>query len=178
MQCTPEVSGTLRSLKCWYSAVLTLLNIHLVCFRCSDGMDRHRQEWLDYACSEEVMLDIMSEYLLICHFLRLTHLLHCTRAEQRCKVWGLLQGRQLHWFLHHTGERRRDLFDSSTKRLSEWWWGWAVFCISIMCEEFHHNDTFCCPIKIDSAMKYVWKWLLYVFQMRPNVTYLRLAMVS
>uniref|UniRef100_A0A3Q3ELE7 Plexin domain containing 1 n=1 Tax=Labrus bergylta TaxID=56723 RepID=A0A3Q3ELE7_9LABR len=22
--------------------------------RCSDGMDRHRQEWLDYACSEEV----------------------------------------------------------------------------------------------------------------------------
>ncbi len=31
-------------------------------------MDRHRQEWLDYACSEEVMLDIKNKYLLICHF--------------------------------------------------------------------------------------------------------------
>uniref|UniRef100_A0A8C9YLU0 Plexin domain containing 1 n=1 Tax=Sander lucioperca TaxID=283035 RepID=A0A8C9YLU0_SANLU len=36
--------------------------------RCSDGMDRHRQEWLDYACSEEVLLDIKNEYLLISHF--------------------------------------------------------------------------------------------------------------
>lgn len=31
-------------------------------------MDRHRQEWLDYACSEEVLLDIKNEYLLIGHF--------------------------------------------------------------------------------------------------------------
>uniref|UniRef100_A0A673W5J7 Plexin domain containing 1 n=1 Tax=Salmo trutta TaxID=8032 RepID=A0A673W5J7_SALTR len=29
--------------------------------RCSDGMDRHRQEWLDYACSEEVELDNVNE---------------------------------------------------------------------------------------------------------------------
>uniref|UniRef100_A0A8C2Z7R2 Plexin domain containing 1 n=1 Tax=Cyclopterus lumpus TaxID=8103 RepID=A0A8C2Z7R2_CYCLU len=27
------------------------------CLQCSDGMDRHRQEWLDYACSEEVLPD-------------------------------------------------------------------------------------------------------------------------
>uniref|UniRef100_A0A8C5FT42 Plexin domain-containing protein 1-like n=1 Tax=Gadus morhua TaxID=8049 RepID=A0A8C5FT42_GADMO len=27
--------------------------------RCSDGMDRHRQEWLDYACSEVVQLFIL-----------------------------------------------------------------------------------------------------------------------
>uniref|UniRef100_A0A671W1G2 Plexin domain containing 1 n=1 Tax=Sparus aurata TaxID=8175 RepID=A0A671W1G2_SPAAU len=33
--------------------------------RCSDGMDRHRQEWLDYACSDEVLLDVNDEYLLI-----------------------------------------------------------------------------------------------------------------
>lgn len=26
----------------------------LCAFRCSDGMDRHRQEWLDYACSNQV----------------------------------------------------------------------------------------------------------------------------
>lgn len=30
------------------------LYIHIVCVRCSDGMDRHRQEWLDNACSVEV----------------------------------------------------------------------------------------------------------------------------
>uniref|UniRef100_A0A665U9Q6 Plexin domain-containing protein 1-like n=1 Tax=Echeneis naucrates TaxID=173247 RepID=A0A665U9Q6_ECHNA len=37
--------------------------------RCSDGMDRHRQEWLDYACSEEVLCGFRaSEYLLIYHY--------------------------------------------------------------------------------------------------------------
>lgn len=30
------------------------LYMHIVCTRCSDGMDRHRQEWLDNACSHEV----------------------------------------------------------------------------------------------------------------------------
>uniref|UniRef100_A0A667Z9N3 Plexin domain containing 1 n=1 Tax=Myripristis murdjan TaxID=586833 RepID=A0A667Z9N3_9TELE len=29
--------------------------------RCSDGMDRHRQEWLDYACAEEVQLCVLNE---------------------------------------------------------------------------------------------------------------------
>lgn len=27
-----------------------------VTFRCSDGVDRHRQEWLDYGCPEQVRL--------------------------------------------------------------------------------------------------------------------------
>lgn len=31
-------------------------------------MDRHRQEWLDYACSEEVLLYIKNDHLLICSF--------------------------------------------------------------------------------------------------------------
>lgn len=31
-------------------------NIHVMCTRCSDGMDRHRQEWLEYSCSDEVLL--------------------------------------------------------------------------------------------------------------------------
>uniref|UniRef100_A0A3B3TM36 Plexin domain containing 1 n=1 Tax=Poecilia latipinna TaxID=48699 RepID=A0A3B3TM36_9TELE len=35
---------------------VTLCFIQTSCFRCSDGMDRHRQEWLDYSCSEEVGL--------------------------------------------------------------------------------------------------------------------------
>lgn len=30
----------------------------LCAFRCSDGMDRHRQEWLDYACSNQVLLEM------------------------------------------------------------------------------------------------------------------------
>lgn len=34
------------------------LYIHIVCIRCSDGMDRHRQEWLDNACSLEVLREI------------------------------------------------------------------------------------------------------------------------
>uniref|UniRef100_A0A3B3V4V8 Plexin domain containing 1 n=1 Tax=Poecilia latipinna TaxID=48699 RepID=A0A3B3V4V8_9TELE len=29
--------------------------------RCSDGMDRHRQEWLDYSCSEEVGLGLTNK---------------------------------------------------------------------------------------------------------------------
>lgn len=32
---------------------LSLITIRL-CSRCSDGIDRHRQEWLDYNCPEEV----------------------------------------------------------------------------------------------------------------------------
>lgn len=35
---------------------VTLCFIQTSSFRCSDGMDRHRQEWLDYSCSEEVGL--------------------------------------------------------------------------------------------------------------------------
>uniref|UniRef100_A0A8C2Z7Q6 Plexin domain containing 1 n=1 Tax=Cyclopterus lumpus TaxID=8103 RepID=A0A8C2Z7Q6_CYCLU len=31
------------------------------CLQCSDGMDRHRQEWLDYACSEEVFKNATCE---------------------------------------------------------------------------------------------------------------------
>lgn len=37
------------------------LRLHLQCLtltsvtsRCSDGVDRHRQEWLDYGCPEQV----------------------------------------------------------------------------------------------------------------------------
>uniref|UniRef100_A0A674AE32 Plexin domain containing 1 n=1 Tax=Salmo trutta TaxID=8032 RepID=A0A674AE32_SALTR len=37
--------------------------------RCSDGMDRHRQEWLDYACSEEVELDNVNERSHTLHIL-------------------------------------------------------------------------------------------------------------
>lgn len=62
--------------------VLTLIN---VCFRCSDGMDRHRQEWLDYACSEEVLLQVKNEYLLICHYVE-THasmMLYMDRAKMQ-----------------------------------------------------------------------------------------------
>ncbi|KAG9350083.1 hypothetical protein JZ751_026436, partial [Albula glossodonta] len=31
-------------------------------FRCSDGIDRHRQEWLDYGCSEEVKSATCEDY--------------------------------------------------------------------------------------------------------------------
>lgn len=43
-----------------FGAALTLSHsrlrfyIRVVCTRCSDGMDRHRQEWLDNECSLEV----------------------------------------------------------------------------------------------------------------------------
>ncbi len=93
-------------------------------------MDRHRQEWLDYACVDEVLLDIRNEYLLIWHFWSsFIYTLCCIWAEQRCNLWRLLQGWQLHWFLHHTRDGGRDLFDSSTKTLRQWRWGWATFCV-------------------------------------------------
>lgn len=68
------------------SGLLTLYNI--VCFRCSDGMDRHRQEWLDYACSEEVLLDIKNEYLLISHFSDscMYYIVLLYMAEQKCNL--------------------------------------------------------------------------------------------
>uniref|UniRef100_A0A3Q3XQJ3 Uncharacterized protein n=1 Tax=Mola mola TaxID=94237 RepID=A0A3Q3XQJ3_MOLML len=37
--------------------------------RCSDGVDRHRQEWLDYACSDEVSPDIHHEHVAYLSFL-------------------------------------------------------------------------------------------------------------
>ena len=60
----------------------------LLRFRCSDGMDRHRQEWLNYACSEEVPLDIMNEFQLHSpfFFLRPSHLLYSLWAEQKCNL--------------------------------------------------------------------------------------------
>uniref|UniRef100_A0A3Q3X937 Uncharacterized protein n=1 Tax=Mola mola TaxID=94237 RepID=A0A3Q3X937_MOLML len=39
--------------------------------RCSDGVDRHRQEWLDYACSDEVSPDIHHEHVAYLSFLML-----------------------------------------------------------------------------------------------------------
>lgn len=45
--------------------------INLVCLRCSDGVDRHRQEWLDYACSDEVSPDIHHEHVAYLSFLML-----------------------------------------------------------------------------------------------------------
>uniref|UniRef100_A0A8C7PPL7 Plexin domain containing 1 n=1 Tax=Oncorhynchus mykiss TaxID=8022 RepID=A0A8C7PPL7_ONCMY len=42
--------------------------------RCSDGMDRHRQEWLDYACSEEVELDHVNERSHTLHMVSLSWL--------------------------------------------------------------------------------------------------------
>lgn len=32
----------------------TSLKVTRVYLRCSDGVDRHRQEWLDYGCPEQV----------------------------------------------------------------------------------------------------------------------------
>lgn len=67
---------------CCRSAILAIINIHLVCLRCSDGMDRHRQEWLDYACSAEVLFDMVDEYVLIYHLLILMLLFCFIWAEQ------------------------------------------------------------------------------------------------
>lgn len=140
---TPEVRGTLGGFECWRSAILALINMHLVCFRCSDGMDRHRQEWLDYACLDEVLLDIEDEYALIHHFL-IPMLLFCfIRAEQRCNLWGLLQGRQLHWLLRHAGDRGRDLLDSSTEKLWKWWWVWGGFFVLVHCTVWCNVCSIC-----------------------------------
>lgn len=38
------------------------LMVTSVTFRCSDGVDRHRQEWLDYGCPEQVRLARVSCY--------------------------------------------------------------------------------------------------------------------
>lgn len=61
-----------RDLSCFEAvespAPLILL---LLSFRCSDGIDRHRQEWLDYNCPEEVRqlshvyIGEMSSYFLL-----------------------------------------------------------------------------------------------------------------
>uniref|UniRef100_A0A8C4HGU1 Plexin domain containing 1 n=1 Tax=Dicentrarchus labrax TaxID=13489 RepID=A0A8C4HGU1_DICLA len=67
--------------------------------RCSDGMDRHRQEWLDYACSDEVLLDIKDECLLTCHF-------------NTCKShYGFMKGYNYGGFIFKTDVKA----DSSTK---------------------------------------------------------------
>lgn len=41
---------------CYRKYNITHCSSQTLLFRCSDGMDRHRQEWLDYSCSEEVGL--------------------------------------------------------------------------------------------------------------------------
>uniref|UniRef100_A0A672GSK1 Plexin domain containing 1 n=1 Tax=Salarias fasciatus TaxID=181472 RepID=A0A672GSK1_SALFA len=60
--------------------------------RCSDGMDRHRQEWLDYDCSAEVRMDISSYYLCVSHlnvFYDRRHLFSYVKTDSSTKSEGL-----------------------------------------------------------------------------------------
>lgn len=86
-------------------------------FRCSDGMDRHRQEWLDYSCSEDVRLDYSYMYSLSfnCVLKKNRVLFRFVWTEQRRNLWWLLQG--FHCFLYCTRGRGHDTSDSRTKRL-------------------------------------------------------------
>lgn len=43
------------------SSALLLQVCVFLCFRCSDGIDRHRQEWLDYGCSEVWAADSVAQ---------------------------------------------------------------------------------------------------------------------
>lgn len=56
VQHTSTVGGSSAGLTCSEAVEnLALLIMFLLLFcRCSDGIDRHRQEWLDYNCPEEV----------------------------------------------------------------------------------------------------------------------------
>lgn len=95
-------------------------------------MDRHRQEWLDYSCSEEVWLINSMTWLADLNnlpFLRLIHLLYYIFTEQRCNLWRLLKRWQLQWFLYPSAHRGCDLPDSSTKRVQKWRWACLIFCV-------------------------------------------------
>ncbi|CAM4708626.1 unnamed protein product [Leuciscus chuanchicus] len=52
--------------------------------RCSDGLDRYRQEWLDYSCSEESVKGILHRERLVG-----TSALHCHRVQAKVlhQIW-------------------------------------------------------------------------------------------
>lgn len=60
------------------------------------------------------------------NILTLMHRACCVWAEQKCDLWGLLEGWRLQWFLYLSRDGGRVLTDSSPKR--SWWWSSAIFC--------------------------------------------------